>query len=100
MPVVLSKSAMSNPVKIEKEQLPFISFRTSEKEQSHAELMKKLERATLLGNNFQTKVRIVFNTSAGLREVTTTVWAQTEQFIMLKQGNFIPVDAIVSVDDL
>jgi len=52
----------------------------------------------LMGNNFHSKVKIIFNTLEGYKEVFTTVWATTEKFILLKGGLFIPIDSIAHVE--
>ncbi|MCS6934020.1 MAG: hypothetical protein NZM35_02570 [Chitinophagales bacterium] len=90
--------------KIEKEQLKDCDFRKPVYHFTDYELRERNRRlflAMLLGNNFQSKVKIVFNTVDGYREVFTTVWATTEKFILLKGGNYIPIDAIayVSIDN-
>jgi hypothetical protein len=59
---------------------------------------RSLYLAMLLGNNFKSDARIVFNTNEGYKEVFSTVWATTEKFILLKGGNFIPLEAIAKVD--
>jgi hypothetical protein len=87
--------------KIEKEQLKELSFKKPVYHFTDYELRERNRRlylAMLLGNNFHSKVRIVFNTIEGYREVFTTVWATTEKFILLKGGSFIPIEAIAYVE--
>lgn len=76
----------------------FSAYHMNRPEFEVRELNRKLYLAMLLGNNFQNKVKIVFNTIDGLREVMTTVWAATETYIILKSGVFIPVRAIADVE--
>lgn len=93
---------MSTTVKkIEKEQLRDCAFRKPVYHFTDYELRERNRRlylAMLMGNNFQSKVKIVFNTLEGYREVFSTVWATTEQFILLKGGTHIPLEAIAYVD--
>ena len=87
--------------KIEKEQLKECAFKQPVHKHTEFELRERNRRlylAMLMGNNFQSKVKIVFNTLEGYREVFTTVWATTEKFILLKGGNFIPLESIAYVE--
>jgi hypothetical protein len=88
------------PRKIEREQLKECAFKkpANSDDQELRERNKHLYLAMLMGNNFESKVRIVFNTIEGYREIFTTVWATTEKFILLKGGNYIPLEAIASVE--
>ena len=56
-----------------------------------------LRRAHELGNSLKSKVRIQFLTTDGPREVHTTVWDLTEEFIGLKSGAHIPVRSVLNV---
>jgi hypothetical protein len=60
-------------------------------------LHKQIDRAVRLGNGHKSKVKIFFQTINGLRMVHTTVWAATEDFIVLKGGQSIPMDAIIDI---
>lgn len=60
-------------------------------------LHRQVNRAVLLGNGAKSKVKIVFQTKEGIRMVNTTVWAATEDFILLKGGKAIPMDAILDI---
>ncbi len=59
---------------------------------------RRLYLAMLMGNNFHSKVRVIFNTVEGYKEIFTTIWATTEKFILLKGGTFIPLEAIAYVE--
>jgi hypothetical protein len=86
---------------IEKENLKNCSFRRPTYRFTDHELRERnrnLYLAMLLGNNFHSNARIVFNTFEGYKEVFSTVWATTEKFILLKGGNTIPLEAIAAVD--
>ena len=87
--------------KIEKEQLKECAFKKPVYHYTDFELRERNRRlylAMLMGNNFQSKVKIVFNTLEGYCEILTTVWATTEKFILLKGGNFIPLESIAYVE--
>ncbi len=87
--------------KIEKEQLKECQFRKPVYHFTDYELRERNRRlylAMLMGNNFHSKVRVIFNTVEGYKEVFTTIWATTEKFILLKGGNFIPLEAIAYVE--
>lgn len=59
----------------------------------------KLNRALLLGNLHHSKVSIIFKTEEGLpQKVITTIWAVSEDFILLKGGIFLPVKAISELE--
>ena len=87
--------------KIEKEKLKECAFKVPVYHFTDHELRERNRRlylAMLMGNNFHSKVKIVFNTMEGYKEVFSTVWATTEKFILLKGGNFIPIEAIAQVE--
>lgn len=86
---------------IEKEQLKYCAFRKPVYKHSDFEIRERNRRlylAMLMGNNFHSKVKIIFNTLEGYKEVLTTVWATTEKFILLKGGLFIPIESIAHVE--
>ncbi|HUH75417.1 MAG TPA: hypothetical protein VLZ75_13565 [Chitinophagales bacterium] len=60
-------------------------------------LHQQIDRAVRLGNGHKSKVKIFFQTAHGIRMVHTTVWAATENFIILKGGQSIPMDAIMDI---
>jgi hypothetical protein len=69
-------------------------FKSSEQ---HAELRKKLEQATMLGNNEHSKIKIVFEDQEGPKMIETTIWATGEKNIVLKKGMTIPINRIVDI---
>lgn len=86
---------------MQKEDLPSIKFQASEVARNvseQASLIKNLFQAMILGNSYQSKVKIRFNTTEGLRFVETTIWAKTDDWIVLKGGNYIPISSICGVD--
>ncbi len=87
--------------KIEKEQLKECAFKSPVNHFTDHEIRERNRRlylAMLMGNNFHSKVKIVFNTIEGYKEVFSTVWATTEKFILLKGGNYIPIESIAYVE--
>lgn len=60
-------------------------------------LHRQVDRAVALGNGAKSKVKILFQTKDGIRLVHTTVWAATEDYIILKGGRSIPMDAILDI---
>lgn len=60
-------------------------------------LHQQINRAVRLGNGHKSKVKIFFQTAHGLKMVNTTVWAATEDYIVLKGGQSIPMDAIIDI---
>jgi len=58
-----------------------------------------LNRALKLGNLYRQKVTITYQLRTGeAQRVQTTVWAVTENHVMLKGGLNIPINAISSVE--
>jgi uncharacterized protein (UPF0248 family) len=93
-------AAFSSPVNIEKEMVRELRFPTGEvlhdQEQRHRR-QAELDRALVLGNVDHNKVRIVFQDSEGTKEVQTTIWAVTDERIILKSGMVIPIRRILEV---
>jgi hypothetical protein len=56
-----------------------------------------LNRALILGNAYRRKIKLIFETTDGIKQVETTIWAVTEQNVVLKGGKFIPINAIIKV---
>ena len=86
---------------IEKENIANMHFPKGEVLSSHKEIASRvqaLSEACRLGNEFKGKVRIVFMTEQGIREVQTTIWNVSEDAVSLKAGVFIPMHAILYVE--
>lgn len=62
------------------------------------ELHDKLNDAQRLGNEFKSKVSIVFNTEDGPMRIETTVWSLTDRYIQIKSGILIPLSSIISIE--
>lgn len=88
------------PELIEKEDVANLQFpkepvaRTKEEQK---DLMRKIQTATTLGNAHHNKIAILFEDDKGLKEVRTTIWANGDDFIVLKQGITIPIRRIVDI---
>jgi len=87
--------------RIEKESIDQLQFPNQEILKSSDEIAQrkmKLHRATSLGNLQKHKVLIRFEDADGLKEVYTTIWAVTNNKVLLKAGRLIPVHRIRSVE--
>lgn len=86
---------------IEKETIPFLSFKKNEVIENEAAQLKRkknLERAMALGNMSKRKVNIFFELKKGERNVVeTTVWAVGKEYVTLKAGALIPIHSITRV---
>lgn len=92
--------ALTKPILIEKEEIKNLTFPNesiAKTEEQTRDLNNKLQYAMSLGNLHQTKIKIIFEDSEGLKEVQTTVWVAGDNFISLKGGISIPVRRIVEV---
>lgn len=82
---------------IEKENINNYKIIAAEENRAN-ELCHKLSDAQRLGNEFKSKVTLVFNTEDGPMRVETTVWSLTDKYIQIKSGVLIPLTAIISVE--
>lgn len=91
---------MNNVQRIEKEELGKFSFTRKEVLPNKDQIYDRLQQlmwACRLGNEAKSKVKIRFETTEGLKEVYTTVWAVGMEVISLKHGSVIPIKAIRDV---
>lgn len=58
----------------------------------------KLVQAMTLGNLYKVKCKIFFHTEDGSNVVETTLWAVTDNHVMIKGGLVIPIHCIYSVE--
>jgi hypothetical protein len=86
-----------NPVLIQKEQIPELSFKKALEIEQIPDLMAKLVEATKLGNIHHGKVAIIFMDDEGLKRVETTIWASGGKYICLKGGIWLPISRILDV---
>jgi hypothetical protein len=63
----------------------------------HPDLLKQIEKATILGNSHRTKVSIFFRDDESVKRVETTIWAAGTKFICLKGGVWIPISRLIEV---
>lgn len=82
---------------IEKESISNYKIIAAERNKAD-ELRSKLNDAQRLGNEFKSKVAIVFNTEDGPMRVETTVWSLTDKYIQIKSGILIPLASLISVE--
>jgi uncharacterized protein (UPF0248 family) len=88
-------------LRIAKEEIESLKFPAQEVLLTKMEIEQRkavLHRATSLGNLQKHKVLISFEDSEGLKEVYTTIWAITDNKVLLKAGRLIPVHRIYSVE--
>lgn len=91
-------SNMANAPLIEKEQVNTFGFLPALVASYESEdIRKSLFDAMMLGNSHHHKVHVAFNTSDGQKQVYTTIWATTDNFIILKGGRYIPIGSIAKV---
>lgn len=98
----MTNTNSSNPFEIiNKEDVPnyhFVSYEVLENETEKRQRNFDLEKAMILGNADHVKIKIFFMTEEGLKEVETTVWAATDESIMLKGGIPIPIHCISRIE--
>lgn len=88
------------PEIIEKEDIANLKFPAEEvlTDENDRKLRNaELERGTTLGNIDHYKIKIIFEDDTSIKQVETTIWAQGEENIVLKQGVYIPVHRIHQV---
>jgi hypothetical protein len=73
----------------------------SEKLLLHKEFIEKrkqqLDQIALLCKIYHKKVKISFQTSSGEQFIETSLWMSTGQYVILNDGRFIPVNAIIDI---
>ena len=82
---------------IEKETIQLLSFPQSDVLDNSEEIQQRhldLHRALALGNLEHSKIKIYLEDNQSKKVVETTVWAVTDQRVILKQGHSIPINRI------
>lgn len=82
---------------IEKESIQRLHFPISdvlEDKEAISRRFSELHRAQALGNLEHSKTKIFFEDNSSKKVVETTVWALTDNRVVLKQGIAIPVNRI------
>lgn len=73
----------------------------SEKLSLHKDFVEKrkqqLEQIALLCKIYHKKVKISFQTNSGEQFIETSLWMSTGQYVILNDGRFIPVNAIIDI---
>jgi hypothetical protein len=85
---------------IEKEQIPKLHFSNSKPQVKPIEqrrIKNLLYMGMLLGNSYRQKVKIIFEVQEGTQQVETTIWATTENNVVLKGGTSIPISSITDL---
>ncbi len=82
---------------IEKENIKVLVFPKTDVLHSAEEIKQRffeLNRALILGNIEHEKTKIYFEDNSSKKVVETTIWGITEERVILKQGNSIPINRI------
>ncbi|HET8963275.1 MAG TPA: hypothetical protein VFM99_05225 [Chitinophagales bacterium] len=85
---------------IAKEAIPLLDFSNREVLQSRDEIEYRkqlLIQSMVLGNTYHTKVVIIFESGNGIFQVDTTIWATTDDFVLLKGAVYLPIKCIHGV---
>ena len=88
----------SNYKKIDKEIIPTLSFSKDIEIDQADDLRALLEKATVLGNAYHSKVMIYFHDDEGPKKVETTIWATGTKYICFKGGTWIPISRIEDIE--
>jgi hypothetical protein len=87
---------------VDKEQIPLLRFSPEDVLTDKAALERRrvdAERATRLGNTYQGKLDIFFQTADGQpKRVQTTVWGAHPEYLSLKAGITLPLRAVLGFD--
>ena len=87
---------------VEKEALPSLRFAAEDVLSDHAARERRrtdAERASRLGNSYQGKLDIFFQTADGQpKRVQTTVWGAHPEYLSLKAGITLPLRAVLGFD--
>ncbi len=91
------EAILQNADFVEKENIGTLHFPKTEvlvNDEEKKRRLHDLENATSLGNLEHNKIRIVFEDDIGIKYTETTVWATTEENIVLKSGITLPLHRI------
>ena len=98
--IELIPTPMTPITKIQKEMLETTHFPKQEvlkDPEGIKERKDQAERAMVLGNSTNNKVRIVFEDTVGTKMVETTVWGVTDLYLLLKRGMTLPIHCIYQI---
>jgi len=85
---------------IEKEAIETLKFPSNEVLEDDVAISQReneLERALSLGNLEHSKIKIFFEDDSSQKVVETTVWALTDESVVLKKGVGIPINRILKI---
>lgn len=85
---------------IEKEKIETLKFPHSEVLEDNSAIKERkneLQRALSLGNLEHSKIQIYFEDEKSKKMVETTVWALTDESVVLKKGVGIPINRILKI---
>jgi hypothetical protein len=85
---------------IEKENIETLKFPHNEvlnDEIAISQRKTELERALSLGNLEHSKIQIYFEDDLSQKMVETTIWALTDESVVLKKGVGIPINRILKI---
>ncbi|MGP8217774.1 MAG: hypothetical protein ACLQQ4_19570 [Bacteroidia bacterium] len=88
------------PKPIEKEYVAGLHYPTREVLSTPEEIQQRredAERGMVLGNNYKSKVKILFKDDESVKQVETTIWAVTDTRVILKNNMAIPLHRIIKV---
>jgi len=92
METILQKADFIEKENIAQLHFPHTEVITDEKQRKLR--LHDLENATALGNIEHNKIKIVFEDNNGMKYTETTIWATTEEDVVLKSGITIPLHRI------
>ncbi len=78
--------------------LEFLKFDVLDSDSAKNLRQKKLQDATFMGNLEEKKVRIEFLSKSGCYIINTTLWACTNDWVVFKENQRIPVKSIRRVE--
>lgn len=84
------------PITIAKEEIPLYKIVPAFVDNSD-HWRQQLKYAVRLGNEHKGKTKITFETTQGPKEVNTTVWSFSDDYLQLKGGMLIPLESIISI---
>jgi len=85
---------------IEKEEIETLKFPHTEVLEDESAIIQRkneLKRALSLGNLEHSKIQIFFEDDSSKKMVETTVWALTDESVVLKKGVGIPINRILKI---
>lgn len=93
---------MKNINSIAKEDLGAVHFYPSDvlsDKQHQSRRTYNLQRALILGNIEHMHANIIFMDREGLlQQVRATIWAVSEEYVLLKGGKYIPIRAVIDLE--